>query len=294
MSLLNIPAHFTRSLTLKNTTTPPRSPTPTSLIRRFSSVVSDSNLTVWNRPQRNEERGKLIFNINTLFRHISTRHVGDVWLACPFFSAKHHLSITLHDYTITLMVFPAHSGRCLAIAGVRNKLFSSNCHLRIRMAYITSTLQPTEGFHPVSISTLHFPQLNPSWSLCSIHLHYILPPLLFVDTHELAQRNASYSFRHWGSRDLERPAHALADEPSELLVNLNLQEAFLRSNEEAGRTLMVEVPMHLRYAAPKPLTTQARRGAEPYEQIRIDLPKAFFRCPRSCKDLSLHCNRRRC
>ena len=151
------------------------------------------------------------------------------------------------------------------------------------MAYITSTLRPTEGFHPVSISTLHFPHLN--WNLCSLHLHYILPPLLFVDTHELTQRNASYTFRHWGSRDLERPAHALPDEPSELLVNLNLHEAFLGMDGEAGKILVVEVPMHLRYAAPKAHTT--RPGAELYEQIRIDLPQAFFRCPASCKELSL-------
>lgn len=185
----------------------------------------------------------------------------------------------------------SHSGRysCLAMGGMKNKLSKSNCHSR--MAYITSTLQPTEGFHPVSISTLHFPHLNPSWSLCSIHLHYILPPLLFVDTHELAQRNASYTFRHWGSRDLERPAHALLDEPSELLVNLNLQKASLGRDGEAGGTLVVEVPMHLRYAAPKAHTTETRPGAELYEQIRIDLPQTFFRCPASCKELSLRHNR---
>ena len=116
-----------------------------------------------------------------------------------------------------------------------------------------------------------------------------LSPLLFVDTHELAQRNASYTFRHWGSRDLERPAHALPDEPSELLVNLNLHEAFLGRDGEAGSTLVVEVPMHLRYAAPKAHTT--RPGAELYEQIWMDLPQAFFRCPASCKELSLWHNR---
>jgi hypothetical protein len=78
LSLLDIPAHVTRSLTLKNTTTPLRSPTPTSPTRRFFLVGSGLNLTVWNRRQRNEEREKLIFDINTLYRHTSTRHVGDV------------------------------------------------------------------------------------------------------------------------------------------------------------------------------------------------------------------------
>ena len=78
LSLLDTPAHVTRTLTPKNTTTPLRSPTPTSPIRRFSLVVSGLNLTVWNRRQRNEERGKLIFDINTLYKHTCTRHVGDV------------------------------------------------------------------------------------------------------------------------------------------------------------------------------------------------------------------------
>jgi hypothetical protein len=167
------------------------------------------------------------------------------------------------------------------------------------MAYITSTLQPTEGFHPVSISSLHFPRLNSSWRLCSLHLHYSLPQLLFVDTHELAQRNASYTFRHWGSRDLERPAHALPDEPSELLVNLNFQNVLQERDEEAekgkeakrdkeaGMVLLIQVPMHLRYGAPRARTNESRPMAEPYEQIRVDLPQAFFRCPRSCKVLPL-------
>jgi len=153
------------------------------------------------------------------------------------------------------------------------------------MTYITSTLQPREGFHPVSISSLHFPRLNSSWGLCSLYLHYTLPPLLFVDTHELAQRNASYTFRHWGSRDLEKPAHALLDEPSELLVNLNFQKGILEREGEAERMLVVEVPMHLRYGAPKAPITEGRQQ-EPYEQIRVDLPQAFFRCPASCKVLS--------
>ncbi|KIM41814.1 hypothetical protein M413DRAFT_138477 [Hebeloma cylindrosporum] len=153
--------------------------------------------------------------------------------------------------------------------------------MSIEMAYITSTLQPTKGFHPVSISTLHFPHINPDWDQCSLYLHYLLPSLLFVDTHELAQRNASYTFRHWGSRDLERPAHALPDEPSELLVNVNLQEASLESDGENGRKLLVEVPMHLRYAAPRFHGTETGTKEKPYEQVRVDLPQAFFRCPTS-------------
>ena len=157
--------------------------------------------------------------------------------------------------------------------------------IQLEMAHITSTVQPTKGFHPVSMSTLHVPHRNPYWDLCSLHLHYILPPLLFVDTHELAQRNASYTFRHWGSRDLEKPTHALPDEHSELLVNLNLQEALVGSDGEAERILLVEVPMHLRYAAPKAHTTRTRPEAGPYEQIQIDLPHVFFRCPASCKVL---------
>lgn len=63
LTLLDTPVRVTRSPTPKNTTTPPRSPTPTSHTKRFFLVVSGLNLTVWNRRQQNEERRTLIFNV---------------------------------------------------------------------------------------------------------------------------------------------------------------------------------------------------------------------------------------
>ncbi|KAF8174889.1 hypothetical protein BJ912DRAFT_41325 [Pholiota molesta] len=110
------------------------------------------------------------------------------------------------------------------------------------MAYFTSNLLPLLGAHPTSTSIIHLPSLSNS---CSLHLYFSLPPVLFLDTHELSQRNSSYSFEYRGTRDLERPVHALPEEESELLVNVKIPAGFGGNADEDEATIVrVEVPMH--------------------------------------------------
>lgn len=157
------------------------------------------------------------------------------------------------------------------------------------MAYLISKTGPIKGFHSVSSTTIYLPSPynHHHYDQCSLYIYYTLPPLLFVDTHELSQRNESYTFSHWGSRDLEKPGHALPDEVSELLVNVRLPlfeaDTSVKVNvdggeEQEGRMIHVEVPMHMRYGLPK-----TADGSDPeqglYERIRVDWPQGFFRCP---------------
>jgi len=152
------------------------------------------------------------------------------------------------------------------------------------MAYFTSDLQPTQGFHPTSSNQVLLPGPKSLYSSCTLHLYFTLPPLVFVDTHELAQRSGFYKYNHWGSRDIEKPTHALPNEHSEVLINvIDLEDAF----DEAGGPIGVEVPMHLRYGTPRPSTkTQASQDTL-YDKIHVDWPQAFLLCPPTCVLLSL-------
>ncbi|KAF8968829.1 PIG-X [Flammula alnicola] len=149
------------------------------------------------------------------------------------------------------------------------------------MAHLTSTLLPERGFHPVSRNAIRLSGPSQIYESCTAHLYFTLPPVLFVDTHELAQRESSYSFNHWGTRDLERPVHALPDEVSDLLINAKVSEGLeLGSEEEEGKTLYIEVPMHLRYGKPK-RPTNGGKQSKPYELLRVEWPQAFLHCPSS-------------
>jgi len=161
------------------------------------------------------------------------------------------------------------------------------------MAYLFSKLAPKKGSHPVSTTTIHLPNPYTSYEACSLHIYYILPPLLFVDTHELAQRSASYGFNYWGTKDLEKPVHALPDDISELLINIPAavtKGVPVKSEEEDGKDINVEVPMHLRYGSPREaslISEDGDRDARSYEQLRVDWPKAFLLCPYSCTFIGL-------
>ncbi len=151
------------------------------------------------------------------------------------------------------------------------------------MAYFISEVKPTKGFHPISTSTVQLPRPSSLYRSCSLHLYYTVPPLVFVDTHELTERNSYYTYSHWGSRDLEKPVHALPDVSSEVLLNVPIPAQDEWDNDE-GETISVEMPMHLRYGSPRSTRSKEDAGDEkaktqPYEEIRLDWPKAFFLCP---------------
>ncbi|TFK34534.1 PIG-X [Crucibulum laeve] len=165
------------------------------------------------------------------------------------------------------------------------------------MATLTSKLYPSEGFHPTSSTkiTLNVPYPK-VLNNCTLHLHYTLPRLLFIDPYELVHRKESYRFHHWGISDLEKPVHALdwgaktedglAEVPgedsehfeqgAELLLDVTLPavpEDVIVTSE-----VQVDVPMHLRYA--KPLTSGALSGkeSESHEAVRLNWPTAFLQC----------------
>lgn len=145
------------------------------------------------------------------------------------------------------------------------------------MSYLNSTLLPQRGAHPVSTSIIHLVGTSRLYDACTLHLLYTLPPLLFVDTHELSQRDASYGFKHWGTPDLERPVHALPDEISELLLTVRLPEA--GADSDAETVVQVDVPMHLRYGAPKAPESSGVVQTKPYLPLEVEWPQAFLRCP---------------
>ncbi|CAA7262045.1 unnamed protein product [Cyclocybe aegerita] len=144
------------------------------------------------------------------------------------------------------------------------------------MAYLVSELSPTQGFHPTSASLVYLPGPIPQYESCSLHLYYSLPPPVFVDTHELGQRSSSYTFSHWGSRDLEKPVHALPQETSEVLINVQIPQEGYADEEEME--LNVEVPMHLRYGTPRSTATSKESEGKPYEEIQVEWPHAFLLC----------------
>jgi len=150
------------------------------------------------------------------------------------------------------------------------------------MAHLVSSISPTKGFHPTSTSIIHLPPPSSLYHSCLLYLFFTLPPLVFVDTHELTERGAHYTFTHWGSRDLERPVHAVANEPSEVLVNVEIPPP-LEWDEFDGESLHVQVPMHLRYGSPRSTRSSSSQEMDKndpsYERIRVDWPTAFFLCP---------------
>lgn len=154
---------------------------------------------------------------------------------------------------------------------------------RKAMSYITTSIVPSQGFHPTSTNVVHF---STSLAQCSLYLYFKLPPLLFVDPHELALRDSTYTFSHWGSRDLEKPVHALpeAERSSEVLLNVKLPPSFedRKRPQSVSQTwnVTVDLPMHLRYGAPASAQSTSE-STKPYEHIQVDTPIAFLLCSTS-------------
>ena len=152
------------------------------------------------------------------------------------------------------------------------------------MSYITTNVCPSQGFHPISSSIVHFSTDPSSLVQCSFHLYFKLPPLLFVDPHELAQRNNTYTVNHWGSRDLEKPVHALPETErcSDVLLNVRLPPSIDddRKPFETGSgswDVTVDLPMHLRYGVPAPVSSTSKSGKS-YDHVQVDTPIAFLLC----------------
>ena len=98
-----------------------------------------------------------------------------------------------------------------------------------------------------------------------------------MDPHELAQRNNSYTFNYWGSRDLEKPLNALpkSERNSDVLLNVRLPPSI--DDGSVSWNLTVDLPMHMRYGVPAPVSSTSKSGKS-YDHIQVDKPLAFLLC----------------
>jgi hypothetical protein len=134
----------------------------------------------------------------------------------------------------------------------------------------SSSILHSRSFHPIFKTTIS----APGFSNCSLHLHYALPPIVFVDPYELSNRADASSFKYAGPSSLELPVFALdaKDEDAGLLVSIT------RRLPEDG-ALDVEVPLHVRYGK-----TAANRS--PFQLTTVPWPDAFLACPASSSSSS--------
>lgn len=125
-----------------------------------------------------------------------------------------------------------------------------------------TTLSPTQGFHTTSTTTIETTSPKPE---CSLHLHYQLPPQIFVDPYELVHRSASYAYIHDGTANLELPVSAVDPAGSAVLLDV----AANASN------VTIELPLHLRYP---------RLDESGISTLSVPLPIVFWACPSSVSD----------
>ncbi|KAF9462314.1 PIG-X [Collybia nuda] len=136
------------------------------------------------------------------------------------------------------------------------------------MASLISSVSPKDGFHPISTTAIYLPKFNP---LCTLHLHFSLQPLIFVDPYELAHHEEFYTFKHWGTSNLELPVTAVDEGGSAVLLNVDVPEG--------AREVEVRVPLHLRYGDP------AQTSSSGHHSVEMAWPTGFLVCP---LDASIH------
>lgn len=130
------------------------------------------------------------------------------------------------------------------------------------MAALVSSVFPKDGFHPISTTTIS----SPTFELgCSLHLHFSLPPLIFVDPYELAHHEQFYTFKHWGTSNLELPVTAVDEGGSSVLLNVDIPEG--------AKEVEVKLPLHLRYGNP------AEASSSGHHSVEMAWPNGFLACP---------------
>ena len=137
------------------------------------------------------------------------------------------------------------------------------------MAQLTSSIYPAYGYHRTSLTRILYTDLEllGHTTNCTLHLHFTLPPLIFIDPYELANYEESYTFRHWGTPNLELPVTAVPQESASLLLTVKT----IQSDVE----LEVKLPFHVRYG------DVTRASSTGYESTEIERPTGFLACPRS-------------
>jgi GPI mannosyltransferase 1 subunit X len=137
---------------------------------------------------------------------------------------------------------------------------------------LSSSLSLNDGFHRTS--TTHISSSTPS-KHCSFHLSFTLPPLIFIDPYELAHHARSYTFRHWGTANLELPVHAVSPTNSVLLLNLTVPQK--TTNQLNNWNIEINVPLHLRYGDSS--GGNAGNDYDYYYNTEMDWPIGFVACP---------------
>jgi hypothetical protein len=151
---------------------------------------------------------------------------------------------------------------------------------------LLSSITPKDGFHPTSTThILSNHSVLPSFtsSNCTLHLYFTLPPLIFIDPYELANHAQFYTFEHWGTANLELPVHAVPQNNSGLLLNVNVPPEHVLwtwddPGPEADIALEIKVPLHLRYGDP------ASASNSGYHTVEMNWPTGFLACPQDLND----------
>lgn len=150
-------------------------------------------------------------------------------------------------------------------------------------SYFTTTLGPKRGFHPTFRTVISLPngpwkgrQLHSNELLdgdtprhsteettrCTLHVAHALPSTLFADPYELELRRDQFTFLLLGEHNLEFPVHAMTGTGQRLVLNVSLSSD--------TREIVVEFPLHLRYAEP---------GHGGHRPVAVPSPAPFWACP---------------
>ncbi|GLB44727.1 putative isochorismatase family protein [Lyophyllum shimeji] len=189
-----------------------------------------------------------------------------------------HLSTVLGDWLDDLL--PTSRSLSFHVSKIRSSSLLLRCVRDLRLSADATTGMEYEsilgfrafksftfaGYHPVSITTVNLeePEVLKD-SKCALYLHFTLPPLIFVDPYELVHHEASYTFRHWGTSNLELPVSAVPQNSSHLLLAVTVPDD--------KREVEVRLPLHLRYGD---LSKGSLHG---YHQEEIAWPTGFLECP---------------
>jgi len=90
-----------------------------------------------------------------------------------------------------------------------------------------------------------------------------------VDLYELHNYNHLYSFKHWGTSNLELPLAALPRTGSALLLTVK------PITRDRGAKVEISVPLHGRYG------DVASSNSPSYQSVQVPSPEGFFACPSS-------------
>ena len=154
-----------------------------------------------------------------------------------------------------------------------------------------SSITPEDGFHPTSTTRIIISHgILPSsvTSNCTLHLYFSLPPLIFIDPYELSNHAEFYTFKYWGTANLELPVQVVSQNNSGLLLNVNVPSEHVddpySEADEIDVALEIKVPLHLRYGNPGSASNCG------YHITEMDWPTGFLLCPQrlqvSCESRS--------